>query len=165
MYSAYRYYLDQFKGNPTMAQFLKQKTERRVQLAKERTEYDGRHPGDEQRAQAIPEYPRRDDNQPRTVVRRPDERYSRPYNDNQRGGYGIRGGFCGGRGRGGSVHFGDRRGVYVTETVEDKQTNDTISAPQLEPDLEQVSEQPSPAHTKTAKNRRKTSNDSYASAM
>ena len=41
--------------------------------------------------------------------------------------------------------FGDRRGVYVTETVEDKQTNDTISAPELEPDPARVSEQPQPA--------------------
>ena len=36
MYFAYRYYLDQIEGNPTMAQFLEQKTERRVKLAKER---------------------------------------------------------------------------------------------------------------------------------
>ena len=36
MYFAYRYYLEQGKGNPTMAQFLEQKTERQVQLAKER---------------------------------------------------------------------------------------------------------------------------------
>ena len=32
----YRYYLDQIKGNPTMAQFLEQKMERRLQVAKER---------------------------------------------------------------------------------------------------------------------------------
>ena len=44
MYFAYRYYLDQIKGNPAMAKFLEQKTERRVQLAKERAEYDGKHP-------------------------------------------------------------------------------------------------------------------------
>ena len=31
-----------------MAQILEQKTERRVQLAKERAEYDSKHPGDEQ---------------------------------------------------------------------------------------------------------------------
>ena len=51
MYFAYRYYLDQIKGNPTMAQFLEQKTKIRVQLAKERAEYDGKHPGDERRPQ------------------------------------------------------------------------------------------------------------------
>ena len=62
MYFAYRYYLDQIKGNPTMAQFLEQKMERRVQLAKERAEYDSKHPRDEQRPPPTAEYQRRDDN-------------------------------------------------------------------------------------------------------
>ena len=109
MYFAYRSYRDQIKGNPTMAQFLEQETERLVQLAKERAEYDGKHSVDEQRPQSTPEYPRRDDTRPRTMARRPDERYSRPYDNNERGSYGNRGGFRGGRGRGRSVHFGDRR--------------------------------------------------------
>ena len=60
MYFAYRYYLDQIKGHPTMAQFLEQKTEMRVQLAKERAEYDGNHSGDEHRPQSTPEHLIRD---------------------------------------------------------------------------------------------------------
>ena len=134
MYSENQYYLDQVKGNPTMAQFLEQNNERRVQLARELAEYVCKHPGDEQRPKEIPDYPRRDNNPARTLVRRPDERYSFPYNNNQSGGCGSRGGFRGERGRGRSVHFCDRRGVYVTETVEYKKTNDTIPVPQLEPE-------------------------------
>ena len=137
MYFAYRYYLYQSKGNPTMAQFLEQKTGRRVKLAKERAEYDVKHPGDEQRPQSTPEYPIRDDNQPRTLARRPDERYYRPYHSNQRGNYDSRGGFRGGRGRGRSVHFGDRRGVYVTGTVEHERDNEVTSEPLHESDSEQ----------------------------
>ena len=121
MYFAYRYYLDQIKGNPTMAQFLEQKKERRVQLTKERAEYDGKRPGDKQRPQLTPEYPGRHDNRPRTMVHRSDERYSRPYDNSRRGSYGSRGRFRGGRGRGRSVHFGDRRGVYVQERWKTKE--------------------------------------------
>ena len=61
-----------------MARFLEQKTERRVQLAKGLAEYDGRHSGDERRPRWTLDYPIRDDNRPRTLLRRPDERYSRP---------------------------------------------------------------------------------------
>ena len=61
MYFAYRYYLDQIKGNSTMAQFLEQKKVRRVKLSKERADYDGKQPGDEQRPQSTSEYPRRDE--------------------------------------------------------------------------------------------------------
>ena len=139
------YYLDQIKGNPTMAQFLEQKTEIRVQLAKERAEYDGKHPGDEQRPQPTSEYPRRDENRPRTLARRPDERYSRPYDNNQRGSYGSRGGFRGRRGRGRSVHFGNRRGVHVTGTVEDERENEVTSTLQHQSDPEQESERRQPA--------------------
>ena len=145
MYFAYLYDLDQIKGNRTMAQFLEQKTERRVQLAKERAEYDGKHPGDEQRPQSTSEYPRRDDNRPQTVAHRPDERYSRPYDKNQRGSYGSRGGFRGGSGRRRNAHFGDRRGVYVTGTVEDERENGMTSTPQHESDPEQEPEPPQPA--------------------
>ena len=145
MYLAYRYYLDQIKGNPAIAPFLEQKTERRVKLAKEPAEYDGKHPVDEQRPHSTPEYPRRDDKRPRTLARRPDERYYRPYDNDQRGSYGSRGGFCGGRGRGLSVHFGDRRGVCVTGTVEDERENGVTSAPQHESDPEQEPEPPQPA--------------------
>ena len=60
MYFAYRYYLDQIKGNRTMAQFLEQMTERRVQHVKERAEYDGKHPIDKLRPQSTPDYRRRD---------------------------------------------------------------------------------------------------------
>ena len=130
MYFAYRYYLDRIKGNSTMAQFLEQKTERRVQLAKERAEYDSKHARDEQRPPSTAEYPRRDDNIPLTLVRRPNERHSRPYDNSQRGIYGSRGGFRGGRGRGRSVRFCDRRGVYVTGTVEGERGNElTFVAP------------------------------------
>ena len=125
-----------------MAHFLEQKTERRVKLGKERPEYDGKHPGDEQRSQSTPEYQRRDDTRPRTLVRRPDNRYSRPYDNNQRGSYGSRGGSRGGRRRGRSVHFGDRRGVYVTGTVEDERENEVTSTPQHESDLEQKPKPP-----------------------
>ena len=145
MYFAYRYYLDQFKENPTLAQFLGQKTESRVQLAKKQAEYDGKHPGYEQRPQLTPEYPRRDDNRPRTLVRRPDERYSRPYDNSQRGSYGNRGGFRGRHGRGWSVHFGDRRGVYVTGTVEDERETEVTKTPEHGSDQEQEPEQPQPA--------------------
>ena len=145
MYFASRYYLDQNEENPRIAQFLEQKTERRVQLANERAKYDGKQPGDEQRPQSTAEYPRRDDNRPRTLVRRPDKRYSRPYDSSQRRSYGSRGGFRGGRGRGRSVHLGDWRGVYVTGTVEDERENGMTSAPQHEPDQEQEPEKPQPA--------------------
>ena len=67
MYFVYRYYVYQIKGNPTMAQFLEQKTERRVQIAKELAVKDSKHPGGERRRQSTPEYPRRDDNRPRTL--------------------------------------------------------------------------------------------------
>ena len=39
-----------------MAQFLERKTERRVQLAKEREKYDGKNSGYEQRPQSTPDY-------------------------------------------------------------------------------------------------------------
>ena len=107
MYFAYRYYLDQIIGNPTMAQFLEKKTKRRAQLAKERAEYDSKHPVDKQRPQSTREYPRRDDNRRRTLAPRPDERYSRPDDNNLRGSYGSRGCFREACGRGRSVHFGD----------------------------------------------------------
>ena len=55
MYFAYRYYLDQIKENRTMAQFLEQKTDRRVQIAKERAKYDVKHSGDEQRPHQPPD--------------------------------------------------------------------------------------------------------------
>ena len=79
-------------------------------------------------------------------------RFADPTNDipvltkkNQRGSYGSRGGFRGGRGRGTSVNFGDRRGVYVTGTVEDERENEVTSTPQHESDLDQEPEPPRPA--------------------
>ena len=166
IYFAYRYYLDQIRGNPTMAQFLERKTERRVQLSKERAAYDGKHPGDEQHPQLTSGYPKRDDNRPCTLVRRPDERNSVPYDSSQRGSYGSRGGFRGGRGRGRSVHFGDRRGVYVTGTVEDERENGMTSTPQHESDPEQEPEPPQPVcpQRENGNGSSETIDGSYASA-
>ena len=123
-----------------MAQFLEQKTGKRVQLSKERAEYDGKHLGDEQGPQLTSGYPKRDDNGPRTLVRRPDELDSSPYDNSRRGSYCSRGGFRGGRGR--SVHFGDRRGIYVTGTVEDERENGMTSTPHHESDAEQEPKPP-----------------------
>lgn len=101
------------------------------------TLYDGKHRGDEHRPLATPEYPRRDGNLPRTQVRGLDERYSRPFHKNQRGGCTSRGGFRGVPERGGGVHFCDRRGLYVTGTVKDERENEVIPTPQHESEPEQ----------------------------
>ena len=78
-------------------------------------------------------------------MRRLDELYSRPYDNNQRGGYGNPGGFRGARRRGISVHFDDQRGIYVTGTVEDERENEVTSTPQHESEQEPESGQPQPA--------------------
>ena len=77
-------------------------------------------------------------------MRRPDERYSRPYDNNKRGSYDSCGGFRGGRGRGRSVHFDDRRGVYVMGKVEGERENEVTSTLQHESDPEQEPEPPQP---------------------
>ena len=119
MYLAYRYYLDQIKRNPSIAHFVEQKTETRVQLSKEPTEYDGKHSGDEPR----PIRPR--NSRDETITDRVPS-CADPMNDipvlavptiveatsTRRVPWGY--------GRGRSVNFGHGRGVYVTGTVENE---------------------------------------------
>ena len=128
-----------------MAQFLELKKGRLLLVVKEQAESEGMHPGEERRRHVKRHYPRKDDNRPHTLLRRPDEIYPCPYDKNQRGGYRRREGFRVGRGRGRSVHFGDRRGLYVTGTVEEQQENDMIPTPRHDCEPEPVLEQPQPA--------------------